>query len=132
MIMKKTILALACSVIISLTANAQESKRQMPDPAVQAASQVEKLNQIVNLTDAQKPKVLELTIANVKAMNELRQKPRTEGEVGNARRSEMQKLRTDYIVGLKTVLTAEQYAKIENEGSATANQKQAAPAPEKQ
>ena len=115
--MKKTILVLACSVIVSLTATAQEGKRQMPDPVVQAANQVEKLNQIVSLTDAQKPKVLELTTANVKAMNELRQKPRTEGTDGTARRTEMQKLRTDYLASLKTVLTPEQYVKIEKEAT---------------
>ena len=69
-------------------------------------------------------KVLELITANIKAMNELRQKPRTEGTDGTARRAEMQKLRTDYIVSLKTVLTPEQYAKIEKGGAQPAREKQ--------
>ena len=38
--------------------------------------------------------------------------------------AEMQKLRTDYIVSLKTVLTPEQYAKIEKGGAQPAREKQ--------
>lgn len=128
--MKKIIFAIAAAFSLT-TANAQEvpqKKREMPNPETQATAQVEKLNQMVTLTEAQKPKVYELTLAQVKASNELRAKPRVEGEDPTEKRKQMQAIKTDYVAKLKTVLTPEQFAKVNEGGKAASN---AAPAVEK-
>ncbi len=126
--MKKIVLIVSTVFTITVTkaqtanpAEAPVAIRQTPSAEAQAKTQVEKLNQLVTLTDVQKPKVMELTMAQVKATNELRAKKVVEGEDPSEKRKEIRKIKTDYMLKLKTVLTPEQFAKIDEQAKTRTN-----------
>ncbi len=126
--MKKIVLIVSTVFTITVTkaqtanpAEAPVAIRQTPSTEAQAKTQVEKLNQLVTLTDVQKPKVMELTMAQVKATNELRAKKVVEGEDPSEKRKEIRKIKTDYMLKLKTVLTPEQFAKIDEQAKTRTN-----------
>lgn len=115
--MKKLILLAVCFLVVTTSVNAQESPqppksekpgREKKKPEQRAQKQMEILNDEVNLTPEQKPKVYDLFLTKVKKADEINEKykdkPKDESKnkelVANRKQTHQQ---------LKAVLTVEQF-----------------------
>jgi protein CpxP len=126
--MKKIIVAVAF-VATSLLANAQggavkqtaAQQQQMPDASTRANNATERMTKALELTEAQKPKVLNINLEKAKAMDANRQKNSTDAK---ALETEKQIVITKWETNLKGVLTADQmtkFKKMESDQAAKEN-----------
>lgn len=116
--MKKIIVIAACLFSITTAVNAQEpaqpktrshSERNSATPEQRAQKQVDRITAEVGLTDDQKPKVYDLTLAKVKQMDEL--KAKYKGVKSKEAETEMNTAKKEYREKVKALLTAEQVEK---------------------
>ena len=98
-----TALIMVCSVSM---AQGPRGDRNM-DPKKRAEQMTEQMVKDYSLTDAQKEKVQAMNLDMSQKMSEIT------GDDRDARRTQMEKIRTDYNTKLKTVLTDDQYTKFE-------------------
>jgi len=120
--MKKIILIAVSLVALTSVSIAQEvttkaeakAKREMrhKDPEQRAQKHVDRLNNMVTLTDAQKVKVLELATIKVQKADAIREKFKNDPEKENKMYPEMDAVKQDYHKSVKALLTAEQLKKL--------------------
>ena len=120
--MKKIILIAASLVALTSVTTAQEvttkaeakAKREMrhKDPEQRAQKHVDRLNNMVTLTDAQKVKVLEIAKVKVQKADAIREKFKNDPEKENKMYPEMDAVKQEYHKSVKALLTAEQLKKL--------------------
>jgi hypothetical protein len=120
--MKKIILIAVSLVALTSVSIAQEAttkaeakaKREMrhKDPEQRAQKHVDRLNNMVTLTDAQKVKVLEIAKVKVKKADAIREKFKNDPEKENKMYPEMDAVKQEYHKSVKALLTAEQLKKL--------------------
>jgi carboxypeptidase C (cathepsin A) len=120
--MKKIILIAVSLVALTSVSIAQEvttkaeakAKREMrhKDPEQRAQKHVDRLNNMVTLTDAQKVKVLEIAKVKVQKADAIREKFKNDPEKENKMYPEMDAVKQEYHKSVKALLTAEQLRKL--------------------
>lgn len=120
--MKKIILIAVSLVALTSVSSAQEvttkaeakAKREMrhKDPEQRAQKHVDRLNNMVTLTDAQKVKVLEIAKVKVQKADAIREKFKNDPEKENKMYPEMDAVKQEYHKSVKALLTAEQLKKL--------------------
>ena len=120
--MKKIILIAVSLVALTSVSIAQEAttkaeakaKREMrrKDPEQRAQKHVDRLNNMVTLTDAQKVKVLEIAKVKVQKADAIREKFKNDPEKENKMYPEMDAVKQEYHKSVKALLTAEQLKKL--------------------
>jgi carboxypeptidase C (cathepsin A) len=120
--MKKIILIAVSLVALTSVSIAQEvttkaeakAKREMrhKDPEQRAQKHVDRLNNMVTLTDAQKVKVLEIAKLKVQKADAIREKFKNDPEKENKMYPEMDAVKQEYHKSVKALLTAEQLKKL--------------------
>jgi hypothetical protein len=120
--MKKIILIAVSLVALTSVSIAQEAttkaeakaKREMrrKDPEQRAQKHVDRLHNMVTLTDAQKVKVLEIAKVKVKKADAIREKFKNDPEKENKMYPEMDAVKQEYHKSVKALLTAEQLKKL--------------------
>ena len=120
--MKKIILIAVSLVALTSVSIAQEAttkaeakaKREMrrKDPEQRAQKHVDRLNNMVTLTDAQKVKVLEIANIKVQKADAIREKFKNDPEKENKMYPEMDAVKQEYHKSVKALLTAEQLKKL--------------------
>lgn len=120
--MKKIILIAVSLVALTSVSSAQEvttkaeakAKREMrhKDPEQRAQKHVDRLNNMVTLTDAQKVKVLEIAKVKVQKADAIREKFKNDPEKENKMYLEMDAVKQEYHKSVKALLTAEQLKKL--------------------
>ena len=120
--MKKIILIAASLVALTSVTTAQEvttkaeakAKREMrhKDPEQRAQKHVDRLHNMVTLTDAQKVKVLEIATIKVQKADAIREKFKNDPEKENKMYPEMDAVKQEYHKSVKALLTAEQLKKL--------------------
>ena len=120
--MKKIILIAVSLVALTSVSIAQEvttkaeakAKREMrhKDPDQRAQKHVDRLNNLVTLTDAQKVKVLEIAKVKVQKADAIREKFKNDPEKENKMYPEMDAVKQEYHKSVKALLTAEQLKKL--------------------
>ena len=120
--MKKIILIAASLVALTSVTTAQEvttkaeakAKREMrhKDPEQRAQKHVDRLHNMVTLTDAQKVKVLEIATIKVQKADAIREKFKNDPEKENKMYPEMDSVKQEYHKSVKALLTAEQLKKL--------------------
>jgi vacuolar-type H+-ATPase subunit I/STV1 len=122
--MKKIILITASIVALTSVSFAQEvpkevkskakNEKRQKDPEQRAQKHVDRLNNMVTLTDAQKVKVLELATIKVQKADAIREKFKNDPEKENKMYPEMDAVKQDYHKSVKAILTAEQLKKLKS------------------
>jgi protein CpxP len=102
--MKKWMIGVAVLAITSLQVEAQQQKRQHPNPEERAKQSTEKMAAELGLNDAQKAQILELNLDQAK-------KRQAEMERMAAERKEKMEAMKAHQEKIKSVLTEEQLAK---------------------
>jgi hypothetical protein len=120
--MKKIILIAVSLVALTSVSIAQEvttkaeakAKREMrhKDPEQRAQKHVDRLNNMVTLTEAQKVKVLEIAKVKVQKADAIREKFKNDPEKENKMYPEMDAVKQEYHKSVKALLTAEQLKKL--------------------
>jgi hypothetical protein len=120
--MKKIILIAVSLVALTSMSIAQEAptkaeakaKREMrrKDPEQRAQKHVDRLHNMVTLTDAQKVKVLEIATIKVQKADAIREKFKNDPEKENKMYPEMDAVKQEYHKSIKALLTAEQLKKL--------------------
>ena len=120
--MKKIILIAVSLVALTSMSIAQEAptkaeakaKREMrrKDPEQRAQKHVDRLHNMVTLTDAQKVKVLEIATIKVQKADAIREKFKNDPEKENKMYPEMDAVKQEYHKSVKALLTAEQLKKL--------------------
>lgn len=120
--MKKIILIAVSLVALTSVSSAQEvttkaeakAKREMrhKDPEQRAQKHVDRLNNMVTLTDAQKVKVLEIAKVKVQKADAIREKFKNDPEKENKMYPEMDAVKQEYHKSVKALLNAEQLKKL--------------------
>ena len=120
--MKKIILIAVSLVALTSVSIAQEvttkaeakAKREMrhKDPEQRAQKHVDRLNNMVTLTEAQKVKVLEIAKVKVQKADAIRKKFKNDPEKENKMYPEMDAVKQEYHKSVKALLTAEQLKKL--------------------
>lgn len=120
--MKKIILLSACLVTLSTVTSAQEaSKKQNTEkktqkekmtPEQRAQKHVDGLNSEITLTEEQKPKIYDLSLAKVKKVDEIKAKYKGQPENKDVAQRELQVVKKEFRQNVKAVLTAEQLEKL--------------------
>lgn len=120
--MKKIILIAVSLVALTSVSIAQEvttkaeakAKREMrhKDPEQRAQKHVDRLNNMVTLTDAQKVKVLEIAKVKVQKADAIREKFKNDPEKENKMYPEMDAVKQEYHKSVKALLNAEQLKKL--------------------
>ena len=120
--MKKIILIAVSLVALTSVSIEQEvttkaeakAKREMrhKDPEQRAQKHVDRLNNMVTLTDAQKVKVLEIAKVKVQKADAIREKFKNDPEKENKMYPEMDAVKQEYHKSVKALLTAEQLKKL--------------------
>ena len=120
--MKKIILIAVSLVALTSVSIAQEAttkaeakaKREMrhKDPEQRAQKHVDRLNNMVTLTDVQKVKVLEIAKVKVQKADAIREKFKNDPEKENKMYPEMDAVKQEYHKSIKALLTAEQLKKL--------------------
>jgi carboxypeptidase C (cathepsin A) len=120
--MKKIILIAVSLVALTSVSIAQEvttkaeakAKREMrhKDPEQRAQKHVDRLNNMVTLTDAQKVKVLEIAKVKVQKADAIREKFKNDPEKENKMYPEMDAVKQEYHKSVKALLTTEQLKKL--------------------
>jgi len=116
--MKKIIVIAACLFSLTSVVNAQEpaapkakahSQRDAGTAEQRAQKQVDRLSAEVALTEAQKPKVYDLTLARVKKVDEIKAKYKDPND--KERTAAMATVKKEYREALKALMTPEQIEK---------------------
>ena len=108
--MKKLIMLLVSALILTTSVIAQEaeSARKQLSPEEKARMMTKRLDQKLDLTDAQEAKVLELNLAHARKKAELKNNTATDK---SAKMEQMKAIRADIDRQLQSILTPEQWAK---------------------
>jgi hypothetical protein len=113
--MKNLILALSF-LLITGAISAQDSTviRKKATPEERAKRSTEHLEKKVSLTAEQKPKVYNLALVKASQMQALHDKYKDQPEKKEECRKEMKAVQEAYKAGIKTILTAEQNARLDS------------------
>ncbi|MBS1636599.1 MAG: hypothetical protein JST26_11840 [Bacteroidetes bacterium] len=122
--MKKVIVCAIALAGLTLTTNAQVQQRnpagtrtdqpakQEKTPEQKAQTNVDKLNNLVTLTDDQKAKIYELALDKVKKSDEIREKYKGQPENREAAQKEIGVVKKEYRKNVIASLTPEQVEKL--------------------
>ena len=119
--MKKIIVIAACLFSLTSVVNAQEaaapatrahSQKEAGTAEQRAQKQVDRLSAEVSLTEAQKPKVYELTLTRVKKVDEIKAKYKDPND--KERTAALATVKKEYREALKALMTPEQIEKAKS------------------